>query len=158
MSDIHLTSIAKLQQLNCNKGQTTTTSAIQEIDSSSNTIFLLLQDPWLTNSGQPPSSNQYDLLRPPGNTPRYPTYVRKHLRLDTGIHAHYKLCILSIVVEIADRTIEIMNVYAPSTQEGNHFLKNHHPHSNTIRLGDISCHHNLWYAELAIETRIYNMI
>lgn len=81
MSHIHLTGIAKAQQLNCVNGPATTISAIEEADSSTNIIFLFLQEPWITNSGQPPSSINYDIFTLPGPRPQCATYIRKSLNL-----------------------------------------------------------------------------
>lgn len=123
MSHIDRTDVAELPQLNCNKEKFTTTLVIQEINSSSDSMILLLQDPWLTNSGQPPFSNHYSLLLPPGNTLRSATYIRKDLRINSRIHANDNQCMLLILIEIADKTVEIINVHAPTDEEGNRFLK-----------------------------------
>lgn len=80
------------------------------------------------------------------------------MNLNPRIHASSNQSILSILVDIADVVVKIINVYAPSGAEGNQFLKNHHLHDNAITSGDFNCHQNLWYTELAAETRIYNLI
>lgn len=158
MSHINRSSIAKLQQLNCNKGKTTTISAIQDIDASTDIIFLLLQDRWLPISVQPPSSNLYDLLLPPGDSPRCATYVRKDPNLNPKTLASANQSILSILVDIADTIIELINVYAPSGIAANQLLKDHRRYDNSVTSGDLNYHHNLWYLELAAETRIYDLI
>lgn len=147
-----------MKQLNCNKGKTTTISAIQDIDTSTDIIFLLLQDPWLTILVQLPSSDLYDLILPPRDSPRCATYVKKDLNLNPRTLASANQSILSIFVDIADTIIELINVYAPSGIAANQFLEDHRRFDNSGISGDLNYHHNLWYSELAAETRIYDLI
>lgn len=64
MAHIHLTGIAKEQKLNCATGKPCTLSANNDLDISKDTLVLILQEPWLTNSGQALSSINYDLFLP----------------------------------------------------------------------------------------------
>lgn len=59
------------------------------------------------------------------------------------------------MVDIADTTVELINIYAFLRIKGHLFLKNHQPHDNSIISRDFNCHHNLWNTELAADTRIY---
>lgn len=151
MSHIHLTGIAKVQQLNCATGKASTLSAINDLDTSTDTLVLILQEPWLTNSGQPPSSTNYDLFLPPGKNPRCATYTRKDLGLNARRIAHHKQTIVSVAIDLPQTTMEIINIYAPSGNETNSFLTNYTPTTNALIGGDFNVHHTMWYGHEATE-------
>lgn len=110
MSHIHLTSIDKAQQLNCTTGNASTLSAVEQADFSSDVLNLLLEDPWLTNSREPPSAVNYHLLTPPGITPRCATYIRKDLQLNPRIDAHHNESILSVIIDIQGTKVEVNDI------------------------------------------------
>lgn len=93
MSHTHRTGIAKVQQLNCATEKASTLSAINDIDTFKDTFDLLLQESWLINNGQSPSSTNYDLCLPPGANPRCDTYVSKDMKLNAQWIAHHTQCI-----------------------------------------------------------------
>lgn len=147
MSNIHLTGIDKVQQMNCAKGQASTTSAINNIDNSTDVLILLMKEPWITSTGQPPHSKNYDMLLPTNNYPKCPTYVRKQIGLRRFIHKKDSDSILSTIIHINHRPMEITNVYTPTKSEVTPFLVNHIPLPNAYIAEDINAHHPSWYAE-----------
>lgn len=122
-----------------------TISAINDINTSPDVYFLLLQVPYLFNNGEPPATPHYDLFLPPGNNTKCATYVRKNLNLSPRITKHSKSVILAIVVNIQNTEIELLNVYTLMGKEATNFLRSHIPHRNTIMSGDFNSYHTMWY-------------
>ncbi|KAL0630710.1 hypothetical protein Q9L58_010443 [Maublancomyces gigas] len=141
MSHIHLTGIAKVQQLNCANGKASTISAINDIDESPNILLMLLQEPCITDNSQPPHAINYDLLLPTQKNAKYGTYIRKNIGLQPTIRSTYEDCILSITATIGKMTAEFMNVYAPSKKEIQKLTEKDKPLTDCLLAGDFNTHH-----------------
>lgn len=88
---------------------------------------------------------------PPPNIPRgnpqCVTYIRKALQLNPRMYAHHNESVLSVIINIHEIQVEIINIYAPLANEANTFHRTHKPQPNSFITGDFNCHHTLWYAE-----------
>lgn len=147
MSHIHLTGIAKARQLNFPAGRASTLSAIHDIDTSTDALFLLLQEPWLDNTRRPPTAVNYDLFYPTGDNPRCTTYIRKDIDLRRRTSGQYNQCIIATTITLPELTLEIINIYVPSGNEANGFLANYHPSQNVFMAMDFDSHYTIWYTE-----------
>lgn len=113
--------------------------------------MLLLQEPGITNTGRPPSANQFEGFFPCNHRPKAAIYVRK------GYNLHPKVIMtsgdnaISVAVTIRGQRTEIINVYAPRKIETKEALAKNLPLPNCHLGGDFNTHHANWYGPLAAD-------
>lgn len=141
MSQIQTTGIARVQHLNCAKGQAATDSVLQEAHLSTDIMIILIQEPWISNTGKPPTSPLYDLFTPNTKIPKCATYIRKNLKLNPQKQKTHGDS-LQITITINNQKIDIFNIYSPGRSryiaDIIHQLK---PAPNAYIAGDFNAHH-----------------
>lgn len=149
MSHIHLTGRAKVQQLNCAKGKATTFSAIHDINLSTDILLLFLQEPWLSDNGEPPLPKQDVLFTPSLKISKNAMYLHKDLNLQQRLISLYTTCAMAISIILSGKSTEIINLYTPTKKETEQFLQDHRPLHPAPVTGDFNAHHKAWDGDLA---------
>lgn len=98
-----------MQELYYAKGQASTISAIQDLDSSSN-ILTLLNEPWISNTGLLLVSANYKMFYPT-TSPKCITCIKKELNLHPSVLSSYDDSILSLWNYTHLGLVGIVNVY-----------------------------------------------
>lgn len=114
MSDLYFAGRALVQQLNCAKGLACTILAVQDLDSSPNVFAFLLNELWISNTGLPTVSTNFEMFYPTVS-PKCITYLRKDLNHHPTIVSSYDISIISIQIHTHLRPAELLNVYASKT-------------------------------------------
>lgn len=80
--------------------------------------------------------------------PKCATYIRRDSGFIPQTTSTYKDCILAITLLIGNKSMEFINVYAPSKSETMQFLANHTTNKDSYLAGEFNTHHMNWYGEL----------
>ena len=134
--------------LNCARGEDVTQQVFSNALSNPNLAFLLLQEPHLNPHHQPHHLEGFEVFAPTQWHPKCCTYIRKSFNFKPTVSLSEADCFLGISVHTPTTSFHIFNLYSPGRPfAAEALLSRFTAPQNSLLLGDLNCHHPLWYGD-----------